>query len=433
LSFIGIDIGTTRTKLSIVTRSFREILTLSEPTPPIDDQTATFSLKALIDIIDDLIVKAYRAKTLSIESVAVSAQTPSLCFPNVSSVGRCLSYLGRNAIGGCGNRAEITQKWIEKSGMECSKMGEGDVCSLTAFINRYLGGKITIDPITAWELGVTFDSLGKNLNTSVSSSSMSILSGQQILSPSDAVGISNHGCLAGARIASGTTDTIASFLGSAISLQNIMIYAGTFGSVLKSSYSSDDYYLLNTSSFERPYEWLLSVPAIGPTISTLAESASKTVPEILKIAKSREFIGINDEVVLPWFNQTGQCGDYIIPKDPIVAVRLIIETFAYLVRNVFEANKIKPDDAVLTGGLAASQDFSDIFTTAFGCDTWVADIPHGSFGTALIAAITIGNRKPELIRKKVHPNPAHEQIINEAYQRTIERHHERGWRPGIMV
>jgi sugar (pentulose or hexulose) kinase len=450
--FLGIDVGTSRIKISLFHEGLEDHLIEFSDTPPINYSNFTIQPNSIWETILITLNRLFQNHKIkeSIKFICVSAQAPTICVFNPSNPEICigLSYIARRNI----IEANISKLPLSPINLTCDTLEmisqiHSNMCdakywrcsTLTGYINYRFSRVLTIDPISKVELGL-FDA-GKDVPFLQQLVELKPeLPENPIAKIDDKY---NKGCklLNGAILTSGTTDTVASYYGATLGKFDCIIYIGTFGSILKISNNAPN--LIEFNGKLIPYTWLLSIPELGPEIFKNANNPLFN-PKLdvesffnigLRIKPSTRKVVFS----LPWWDSQNRLGSYSKPKlqdksDYEILSRSFAESIAFFTKLVLSSHDILIDNTIVTGGICASASFRKVFTTAFNQQVKFAHIVHGSFGAALIASKPSGyilNDTSFCIENPCVLNSYDEYIRNSSFKKFIENQTKLGWKKRI--
>jgi len=395
---LGIDIGTTRTKATLVSSSGNWSFTSTIATPQGSNGGIIPLGIVWRTVLSVATSAALKIPKFRVSSIAISAQCLTLCrFDRERPTeGVAISYLRRAAMlrrGELGGRARLmsakgatTYKSIWELDRRCDSLGvrrdKRSTGTLTSYINYCLSGRLSLDPISLWESGIPKEDIaGVFPNTS-------------ILGAVDRLGVCNSDSpFHGAILASGTTDSVASYYGASDRPGFAMIYAGTWGSVFTTPNNTRE--IVSASPLLPPYRWAVSVANFGQDIEALARGANVRVSTLLNYAATSRLKHIRRKSRPSRKTDSGDLT--LIATATNLAIKKIAD-FAKRARGVAIRLQRTKTPLVITGGLAESEAFCLLFRSLLGVQLNRSSIVHGSFGTALIAAHAVGidiQRSPE--------------------------------------
>lgn len=256
---IGIDIGTTLIKCSAYMSdgSYYDVYC---NTPPLkrdlyDEQNITFSPKKIWNAVCNLIIPILGS--ISDATISVVCQAPSLCLWDEEGDGIGISYLsyyGNPTKNDYISRNQKTARRLTLANRLASKRYTY-ISGLTGYIVFMLTGKLTMDSITAWELGIESQKDALNMQKSCKDYIF-----PSILTPIEKISLN---CVdlnfdKGFSLV-GATDSAILPISITPEFSDYYIYLGSWGSLLESSIRSDiDYSIQYHSGILN--NWLISIP-----------------------------------------------------------------------------------------------------------------------------------------------------------------------------
>ena len=291
------------------------------------------------------------------------------------------------------------------------------VCDLIGYLNFRLTGKLTINSITASELG--FPDEFELFRT---------MPGISLASPAELVGATKVASQDLA-VCAGSSDSFAAALSAgATDAGSRMIYLGTFGSLLE---VVEDLLLAAKSNRIRrlPYQWRLSVPRFGTTIEHFACAnfpATSSELSLLQMdrAASEADPGAREVFFhLPWWDEIGaERGGFGfsgltigLAKNLSVVARAVLEGIGYAMIARAGIHSQGESEIRLAGGGAQSPIWCRVLADVLGAALIAPRDPSGAIGATCIARLAAGWGLPATLTISSH-YAAHQQTI-----RTVRR------------
>lgn len=258
-TIIGIDVGTTSIKCSAVLPNGTCYDNRCN-TPPVrksvtDSYAITFLPKEIWECVCELISPLLEKINNAI--ISVVCQAPSLCFWDIKGDGIGVSYLSYYGNPMQNDYFQRKDKTIMRSALGNRIMANSGfkyVSGLTGYIVFMLTGKVTLDSITAWEMGIESQEdvveMKKIFNANIF---------PDVLAPLTQISLNcaDLNFVQGVSLV-GTTDSAVLPISTVSEFSDYYIYLGTWGSLLKSEIRTIASYniqyhsgLLNT--------WLVSI------------------------------------------------------------------------------------------------------------------------------------------------------------------------------
>lgn len=258
-SIVGFDIGTTEVKCTLyLVNGLKYFWRVSTPKVDVnidDSEEVTFSPIAILGIVKQLI------KKISIEFpkehilVSIASQAPSLCYWNDegNAVGvSYLSYYGDSKMNSKRERQCKMLKRIQLANRLFLQHGIGKVSGITGYIVYQLTEQLTLDSVTAWEMGIEDLADARIIREAIGPHQF-----PEIVAPVKQYVIKNEVLERGIVIA-GTTDSAILPISILPEFAEYYVYLGTWGSLLKSQILEyKDYY----KSFHKGnlHSWIISI------------------------------------------------------------------------------------------------------------------------------------------------------------------------------
>ncbi len=387
----GIDIGTTRTKVTLLdndanilgSHAFRYTYFSGFIANPDNIfQTVIHLVKYSINQLDNNPV---------ITTFAVSAHAPTLCAFNPANPKEaiCISYAFRTKLPSHLSNIQKTCKQIKElqNALLHMDLGENfDVASLTGYLNIRLGSTNSLDPITAWEFGLYAP---HNINHDMDDTVLLIidkLKNIPCLAAYKAIKTQSPFSSMVVNVLTGTTDTIASILSLRCpTTPKFMIYSGTFGSLLK--LNSPLHALLANQHKSAPYDWLVSFDDFGETFTKLANKSGNSLQSF--------FEHINYLLLLPnekSHTLVNNSGSTTLPNilncdsDPVLKGFHIFRIFCTKLQDQIDIISDKNCIIHATGGLASIPSYCKALQIMLDCEITFPELTNGSYGTALLTS-----------------------------------------------
>lgn len=259
-SIIGIDVGTTSIKCSAVlpdgTCYNNRCNTPSVRKSPSDSCEITFLPKEIWGCVRELILPLIE----KVDNVIISVvcQAPSLCFWDEKGDGigvSYLSYYGDPTQNGYFQRKDKTIMRLALGNRIMINSGFKYVSGLTGYIVFMLTGKVTLDSITAWEMGIESQGdvleMKRYFNTNIF---------PDVLAPLIPIPLNctDLNFVQGISLV-GTTDSAILPISTVSEFSDYYIYLGTWGSLLKSEIRTIESYNIQYHSGSLN-TWLVSIP-----------------------------------------------------------------------------------------------------------------------------------------------------------------------------
>ena len=242
-AIIGIDVGTSAIKCSAIlpdgtsynvrcdTPALKEINTNNQEIIFIPNEIWQCVLNLILPITD------YFQNLV----ISVVCQAPSLCFwnDNGGSVGiSYLSYYGDPTQNNRSQRQGKTAKRLAFADRIIESRQIKYISGLTGYIVYMLTGKLTLDSITSWEIGIeSFEDMSEMRN------SMSSYVFPEILPPLHQIPMNCLNMLSSkGKVLVGATDSAILPISVVPEFSDYYVYLGTWGSLLKSQISCADSY-----------------------------------------------------------------------------------------------------------------------------------------------------------------------------------------------
>lgn len=235
------------------------------------------------------------------------------------------------------------------------------ITDLVGYINWNLTGKLTINSISLACMEADNEALSVSDNSIPNVVSTIENIGKITEKSSKELGI-NYGIY----VCGGCPDVMGSVIGSGMkSIEDRMIYLGTFGSLLKLEQEID--ILLESKIIKKqPFNWLLSVPEFGTKIEMLSKEWFNGTPHILCEKANEVYAGCNGTLFfLPrWKYGMITIGEYEFNSNSnnvglALKSRAVLESIAYAIKVV---EKQLPQNIFVSGGGAQSQIWLDIIS-----------------------------------------------------------------------
>lgn len=235
-NIVGIDIGTTEIKCTLVMinglKYFWRKSTPKVTTNVNNLEEVTFSPNAIWEIVYNLLEEIYLNFTKENILVSIVSQVPSLCLwdDDGNNIGiSYLSYYGNPIINTNEARKYKAIKRIKLANTLFEKYGKGKISGITGYLVYQLSEHLTMDAVTAWELGIENSKDADTIKEEIG-----VHSFPNIVAPIQKYGIKNMKFEKGYIIA-GTTDSAILPLSIFPEFSDYYIYLGSWGSLLKSN------------------------------------------------------------------------------------------------------------------------------------------------------------------------------------------------------
>ena len=386
-------------------------------------------------------------KQLRVASICVSAIAPTLTLFDVSDSSKAYALLYSSLAGLDDDSLSQFDLEVTKRRMEIFRevaarehLINPCVSDLVGYLNWRLTGSLTINSISLAESGLTPSQATQEVLAIISRFA------PHVVAPSEYVGLTTQsasielGIAPGIPVCGGCPDTLGSVMGSGVRKSSeSMLYLGTFGSLLRLDRDVED--LLNeVNVLAPPFQWLLSVPDLGPTIEKM----------------SRDFVGPSDAIhclsgldntaveaspgaggtcflVPRWKNGMIQVGAFELMADRAGVFgdgsrrsRAILEGIAYAVLAI---GGYGGGPLFASGGGTRSRKWLDIISEVLGCHIYVQDMAWESSGTADIAARLVWPKEDILrpVYSSFANNNTDRAIIDDNLQRIMEQYREQEW------
>lgn len=259
-SIVGFDIGTTEVKCTLYLINGLNFL-WRVPTPKVDiniddSEEVTFSPIAILEIVKQLLKKISLEFPKEHILVSIASQAPSLCYWNDegNAVGvSYLSYYGDSKMNSKRDRQCKTFKRIQLANRLFLQHGIGKVSGITGYIVYQLAEHLTLDSVTAWEMGIENLKDARIIQEAISPHQF-----PEIVAPVKQYIIKNE-VLENGIVLAGTTDSAILPISIVPEFAEYYIYLGTWGSLLKSQILEyKDYY----KCFHKGnlHSWIISIP-----------------------------------------------------------------------------------------------------------------------------------------------------------------------------
>lgn len=259
-AIIGIDVGTTETKCCLIQNNnilFEERVatqyTLIKNTYEIEPYKIWMQVKQLIkDAVS-------YSKTFDEYIISVVCQAPTICMWNTQEEVYGISYLAYYGDATKNSKEERKQKFnlryesLKKNETHTQK---NILSGLTGYIIYKLTGKVSMDSVTAWELGI--ESL-QDVEEAKKICYPNILA--KIYAPLDTFRLDTEALEKNIEgtVLVGTTDSAVLPLSIVPSFCDYYIYLGTWGSLLKSKIENSESYNVRLWNGHL-HEWIVSIP-----------------------------------------------------------------------------------------------------------------------------------------------------------------------------
>lgn len=283
-AIIGVDIGTSYIKVCGFDMAGGVVIIKSrisinfEINDGIDSGFASKTYMAVHGMVCSVIEGAY-FMGYTVRSMAICAISPVIVAFSIDNLDRtlsipywCVPIIDR---GTTGKDRAIRRFEVISQKAKCLGIKNTVFSDIIGYINYRLTGNLTINTVTLSELGVNKDDISQ-------------LYDNILLSPSEACNKNKTVALAGNAISccAGAPDSFCAAIGvGAISPGSLMIYLGTFGSLLHIKNNLLDSCLHYQPDL--PYEWIFSTPYFGKSIEDFARKISDVNgPENLSILDS---------------------------------------------------------------------------------------------------------------------------------------------------
>ena len=263
-TFIGIDIGTTEIKMSVIDGvkviDYRE----SSPKPKhmiskiANESEWIFFPLDVWNIVKKMLERYTQIHMASDVLISIVSHAPSYCIWNSPTESIGVPYLAYYGDSKSNNKHQRTWKSTQRENLLkelCQANKHYYISGLTGYIVYLLSGINTLDSITAWEIGIEsqqdYNEWGERLDQFILPSLTSPTTRFPIKK-----GVIDH--LSGEIIA-GTTDTGVLPLTIAPKFCDYYVYLGTWGSLLRTKINKYSDY--SKVFFEgQLHEWLISIP-----------------------------------------------------------------------------------------------------------------------------------------------------------------------------
>jgi len=259
-SIIGIDIGTTSIKCSTVLLD-GHIVDLQCKTPPFelsshDSKKITFSPAGIWKAVESLLTEIIHTHSLDKVIISVVSQAPSICLwdDNENATGvSYLSFYGNPQENNYELRRSKANNRISLAKQLFPTGMPGYISCLTGYIVYKLTGELTIDSITAWELGIESETDEIILDKGIHKFA-------KVYPPTRILPMLSKN-LPGiyGTVLVGTTDSAVLPLSTFPTFHDYYVYLGTWGSLLCSRLKNVEDYKLNYHSGQ-VHKWLISIP-----------------------------------------------------------------------------------------------------------------------------------------------------------------------------
>lgn len=235
-NIVGVDIGTTEIKCTLVMinglKYFWRKSTPKVTTNVNNLEEVTFSPNEIWKIVYNLLEEIYLNFTNENILVSIVSQAPSLCLwdDDGNNIGiSYLSYYGDPTINTKEARQHKAIKRIKLANTLFLKYGKGKISGITGYIVYQLSEQLTMDAVTAWELGIE-----SSKDVDIIKEEVGIHRFPNIVAPIQKYEIKNMGFKEGGIIA-GTTDSAILPISIFPEFSDYYVYLGTWGSLLKSN------------------------------------------------------------------------------------------------------------------------------------------------------------------------------------------------------
>lgn len=315
--------------------------------------------------------------------------------------------------------------------------------------HNYLVFKLTeqtyVDTITSLECGTIIDSNASRWKSEILQR-YNLGEGKlpSIVPPATIVGhvtkraAEQTGLEAGLPVAAGTTDTIASLIGSGTRrVRDLMVSYGTYGCAASLRCSMNEVLFKRNLSY--PIDWRASIPKSGQQLSAMARVLLPSRPgralQRLDNLASQSVPGANGVVFLQTLelakptSSTEPRGVLLnLRRDSGVSdiCRAFLEAFGYGLRYSFErlSSERYPDECFATSGGATSKTWRQIVGDITGLKQFYFPSSENGFGSAALAAISFDIAMKEVIKQAQSlgfettiPNSGHFERYQVGYER----------------
>jgi sugar (pentulose or hexulose) kinase len=407
---IGVDCGTSYTKLSTFDSNGTELMRRRERSPAFNEsQTCDVAYAAtlwrlverfLVDIID-----RGSAEGQSFRAITIAGMSPVLTLFDPADPDRALTmpYWYCQSVDGASHNLERSIRRINLLRERGAAIGLCNpvICDLIGYLNYRLTQQLTINTITASELGFRHSS---TLTEALAHSNCRV-NQISLLSPSQSCGIcrirqSDEPLI----VCAGSPDSFSTALGAGANCAGSkMIYLGTFGSLLD--------IVDNLSPLaegiplpQQPYRWRISVPGFGAAIEKYADAnfggdSLNTSLRHLDIAASATEAGAQGVVFhLPIWDEIGaergsfgfEGSNMVGPIPKTLGARAVLEAIAYVIRSRAIDVLATTQQIYLAGGGAQSAIWRQIIADTLGLRLIAPRYASEALGAAIIASKALG-------------------------------------------
>lgn len=450
---IGIDIGTSYTKGAARMEDGTVVAVYRKPTPLVktDPSLDLLSAAAWWDCVKNVIhglLIAHRPRQVNVASICVSAIAPTLVVFDAAYPDRAYAILYSSlAVAKDGNSLsqsdpELTRRRLTflKNVAQKDRFISAYITDLVGYVNWRLTGKLTMNGLSFAEMGMTQEVGGCGMFGVSNNITPQLVTACEKIGETTLGSAREFGIESGISVCGGCPDTMSSIVGAGLTrASERMLYLGTFGSILDLDYDVDT--LLEATSLSRfPFQWLLSIPGLGPEIESLGKQwfGSFAVSDCLRkldqaAVKAPPGAGGTLFLVPRWKNGMTPIGNYrLIPNrngemgDVRKKARAVLEGIAYaaLSLGIDSSNPI-----IACGGGARSRIWQDVISIVLGSNIHVRHMSWEATGAADIAAKVAWKSTPA--KRPWYASQAHTEIprkiITDNYHRAMEVYSELDW------
>lgn len=263
IASVGIDVGTTETKCcallgeAIVYEGRRS-------TPPLHENTQAMYLEP--DNVWNVVASLLRSAILEIKNVShfvisIACQAPSLCAWDSADFALGISYLSYYGDPKLNSQSERWSKACYRLNDLIERLPEKcrvNMSGLTGYLVYQLTGHLTMDSVTAWEIGIESPHDEKQFWIPIYPHNHPKTYAPIFSFPLNCAELSGLSGATGSVIV-GTTDSAVLPLSIQPEFQDFYVYLGTWGSLLQSA-------IRDVKAFRRQYwsgllhKWIISIP-----------------------------------------------------------------------------------------------------------------------------------------------------------------------------
>lgn len=449
---VGIDIGTSYIKAVARTQNGAVVAVSRMRSPLFKIKRSTVLLRAneWWDGFKCVLHGLLTAKTslrLRLKSICVSAIAPTLTVFDEYQPDKAFAILYSSLLE-LENAASLSQcdpqltlqRLVTLRNAACkSSFVKPHISDLVGYVNWRLTNTLTINSISLAETGMS----GGSIDCDQFAVMDKVV--PRLVAPSEQIGATivasaeELGIEVGIPVCGGCPDTMGSLVGAGlVRTGEMMLYLGTFGSLMRLEEDVDA--LLNVANCPRPpFQWLLSVPGLGPEIESLSRrwfgrTAMVNVVQALDEAAIHAPPGADGTLFLVprWKGGMTPVGAYEFLADRNGKIgnvhrqaRAVLEGIGYAILALGHPRKL----IKASGGGSRSRTWLDALSAVLDSEVQACDMAWEATGTADIAATLAWCYKPPV--RRCHRSAAEvdvpRSVIDDNSQRIREYYHDRKW------